>query len=335
MTHSTDRALDWAVDVPLMTHPLMRANFVRLMLLTGLLMAALLGGLTAATGDTDAVLPLMGLVAAALAGLSVLFVLVALVVFGNRMHMRFVLDRRGARSEVIDRRAARANRAARVVGALAAAPGVAGAGILAEASKQQSIAWNAVARVRYYKSWNAIALSNSWRTLVTLYCTPANYDTVAAAVARALEARPAAAKAPRKSPLPALLLRSALTVLAAAPLFALPDLPEDALLPALLTLAFALASLWLIPVLGLAVLGGLAWMSVLEIVAQSEVRTSTFDAAAYRAYEVMSGDDIAILALAVVGAAYLVWQTLGLTRGKIRSGLVGDEQEDAEAAELE
>ena len=331
MSRPPAEVLQWQIEVPLLTHPLMRGAFLRLMLLTGLIMAALLGGLMLLTGEPEAIPPMLGMVLAVLAGLSLLFVLVVLVVFGNRMAMRFSIDARGARAEVIDRRAARGNRLAVLAGTLAGKPGVTGAGILADSNREQSIAWNAVARVRYHKRWHAVALSNSWRTLVTLYCTPESYDSVAAIVARRLEARPAAAKARRRSPLPGLLLRTALTILAAAPLFALPDLPEDALLPALLTLAFALAALWLIPVLGLAAFGGLLWLLGLEIVAQAELHRSMFGGPDYRGYEVLSGDDIAVLAMALTGAAYLVWQTLGLIRGRVRSGLVGDEQENAEA----
>lgn len=330
MTRSAGDVLQWELDVPLLTHPLMRGAFVRLMLLTGLLMSALLGGLMLVTGDPEAIVPMLGMVLAVLAGLSVLFVLVILVVFGNRMSMRFAVDARGARAEVTDRRAARSNRLAVLVGTLAGKPGLTGAGLLAQSGSEQSVAWKAVARVRYYPRWRAIALSNSWRTVLILYCSPGNYDTVAALVAQRLEARPAEAKAPRRSPLPGLLLRTGLTVLAALPLFALPDLPEEALLPALLVLAFALAALWLIPVLGVAAFAGMLWLLGLEIIAQAELRTSIFDGSVYRAYEVLSGDDMAMLALALVGAAYLVWQTLGLIRGRIRSGLVGDEMESAE-----
>jgi hypothetical protein len=94
-------------------------------------------------------------------------------------------------------------------------------------------------------------------------------------------------------------------------------------------LCFALASLWLIPVMAWAVFLGLGWLAVLELFAQNETRTSMFDGTSYRAYEVMSGDDYALLVVAALGSAYLIWLCVGLLRGRIRSALAGDMAEMA------
>jgi threonine/homoserine/homoserine lactone efflux protein len=39
---------------------------------------------------------------------------------------------------------------------------------------------------------------------------------------------------------------------------------------------------------------------------------------------VFSGDDWALIVVAALGAAYLVWLSVGLIRGQIQSGLAGD-----------
>lgn len=329
MTDVSSAALEWDNDIRLMSHPLMLANFAKLMAISGFIMAALLSGMMAVSGSADAIPQMLELTAIVLGVIAVLYVLVALLFFGGRMHMHFEVDAKGASAAVADRRADRANTLAIVVGTIAGKPGVAGAGLLAASNSEQRIAWNAVAKVRYHRRWNAISLANSWRTMATLYCTAENYDAVAVMVARALDDRPIAAQKAKKSPLPKLLLHTLLTILACIPLFLLPDLDQTALLPGLLTLCFALASLWLIPVLGWAAFAGVGWLAVLELMEQSRIRTSMFDGSSFSGWSVLSGDDQAMLVFAGIGTAYLVWQTLGLIRGRIRSGFF-DDMEEAE-----
>jgi hypothetical protein len=323
-------ALSWETDVRLITHPLMLANFAKLFAITAFIMGALLSFLFLVTGETRSILPMLEMVGIIIAGLAVLSFLICLVVFRNRMRMRFRLDAKAAEVEMTDTRAKTANKIAVVAGILSGKPGLAGAGLLAQANTQQKAVWGAIARAHYHPAWRAITLSNGWRTVVTLYCTPENYDAVAAAVRDALAARPAGVKRKlrdKKNPLPKLLLHTALIVVACVPLFGLPDLDETAILPALLTLCFATATLWLVPVMAWAVFLGLGWLAVLELLAQSETRTSMFDGTSYRAYEVMSGDDYALIVAAALGAAYLIWLCVGLMRGRVRSALAGDMEE--------
>lgn len=316
--------MEWQTDIRLMTHPLMLANFAKMLGITWFVVSALLSFLMAVTGSPDAILPLVGAMTLVCLGIAVLFALVALVFFGNRIRMHFRVDAKYADAKMADARASAANKVAVVAGVLTGRPGVTGAGLLAASNSEQRIAWNAVAKVRYHKAWNAITLGNSWRTMVTLFCTAENYEAVAAAVAKAMEARPALAKAVRKSPLPRLLLYTLLTVAACIPLFLLPDLDENALFPALLVLAFALTALWLVPVFGWAVFAGLGWLVLLEVMEQNRLHDSFLGRGQFSGWDVLSADDQAGLVLAALGAAYLIWQSLGLLHGRIRSALAGD-----------
>ena len=325
-------ALSWETDVRLITHPLMLANFAKLFAITAFIMGALLSFMLLVTDDAEAIVPMLEMVGLIIAGLAVLCFLICVAVFHNRIRMRFRLDEKSAEVEMTDTRAIKANKLAIVLGVLSGRPGLAGAGLIAQSNTQQKAVWSAIVRAHYHPSWRVITLSNGWRTVVTLYCTPENYDVVAAAVRRALAARPASVQRKlrdKKNPLPKLLLHTALVIVACVPLFGLPDLDESAILPALLTLCFALATLWLVPVMAWAVFLGLGWLAVLEVFAQNETRTSMFDGTSYRAYEVMSGDDYALLVAAALGSAYLIWLCVGLLRGRIRSALAGDMAEMA------
>ncbi len=315
-------ALVWETDVRLLTHPLMLATFAKLFVITGFIVGALLSFILAVTSEAQSIVPILEMTGTLTAGLAVLSGLVCLVIFRNRMHMRFSLDAKAAEAEVIDTRAKKANTVAVVLGILARKPGLAGAGLMAQSSMNQKAAWKAVAKARFHPAWRTVSLSNGWRTVLNLFCTPENYDVVAAAVREALARRKT--KARPKNPLPRLLLHTVLVVLACAPLFGLPDLNEQAMFPAIFVLCFAMASVWLIPVLAWVVLAGIAWMAALEVLAASEIHTSMFGNGDFRAYEVFGGDDWALIVIAALGAAYLIWLSVGLIRGRIRSGLAGD-----------
>ena len=315
-------SLTWETDVHLVTHPLMLANFAKLFAITAFIMGALLSFILAVTGEARSIVPMLELTGAVVGGLAVLSGLICLVIFRNRMRMRFSLDAKAAEADVTDTRAKTANKIAVVAGALTGRPGLAGAGLIAQSSSHQKAAWTAIAKARYSPAWRTVSLSNGWRTVLILFCTRENYDAVAVFVREALAARKI--KARPKSPLPMLLLRTVLVALACAPLFGLPELDEQAILPAILILCFAMASVWLIPVLAWVVLAGLAWMAGLEFLAASAPRTSMFGGADFKVYEVFSGDDWALIVIAALGAAYLVWLSVGLIRGRIQSGLAGD-----------
>jgi hypothetical protein len=322
--------IQWEIAVPLLTNPIMLGTFAKLFLITGLIMGLLLSGIMLAVDEAESIGPLLLMTLGLTAGLAVLSGLVSLVVFGNRMHMAFRLDADGAQARVIDKRAGRANKIAVVAGVLAGKPGVTGAGLLAQSGSSQSARWSAIAKARYHPGSRTVSLSNSWRTVINLFCTAENYDAVAAAVRTALAGRVGkmgpASKA-RRNPLPMLLLRTVLTVLACAPLFGMPFLEEKALLPAILTVCFALAAVWLVPPMAWAALAGVAWVFGLELLACLETRASLFGSGSFKAYEVLSGDDWFVIALAGAGAAYLAWISAGLLTGRLRSGLAGDRME--------
>ncbi|HWA59932.1 MAG TPA: hypothetical protein VG939_01085 [Caulobacteraceae bacterium] len=316
-----DEVLAWEADAPLLTHPVMLGALVRLFGITGAIMAGLLVFLFAVQGEWRAIGPMLAMVGAVVGGLFVLSLAVSLVVFGARLRMAFRLDSDGVAASVVDRRARNANRAAAVLGILSGRPALAGAGLLAETESSQSAAWSSIARARFQPRRRTILLSNRWRTVIVLFCTPDNYEAVGQRVRAAL----AASARPRgRSPLPGLILRTALVVAACAPLFGLPELGDEAVLPALLALCFGLAAVWLIPQMAWVTLGALAWLAGAEILACLQPRQSMFGGPPFRVYEVLSGDDWAILALAGVGAAVLGGLSAALLGGRLRSALAAD-----------
>jgi hypothetical protein len=74
---------------------------------------------------------------------------------------------------------------------------------------------------------------------------------------------------------------------------------------------------------GWVVLAGLLIQAVLLLARQFEVRQSFFRRGeTYRAYEVLGGDDLSLLAVAGIGAAVLAWISIRALRGRFLAALI-------------
>jgi len=317
-------ALEWQVDVSLLGQPTMVANFAKVIAIAVVVMSGLLIFLSIASGNSAPIWPTAQLTLACVGFVAVLFLFVIVVFFRNRMTMRFAVDERGAQSAQIDRRARAGANAAIVAGALSGKPGLLGAGLISQSSSSQTVRWSAVRSARFSPRWRAIKLANGWRAVMVLYCLPQNYENVAEWVRRALASN---SPSRERSPLAGYLLRTALVVVASAPLFNLPTpIHVEAFVPFLI-LCFALASIWLIPILGWVVLGGLAWLAFeIAVVATSPYHSLISDET-FPLFRLMGDDDWIGAALALVGAAYLAWLSYALLRGRTQSAFARDMDE--------
>jgi hypothetical protein len=319
-------ALKWERDVPILTNWFVLSSIVKVFVLAALLMIGLVGFLFAIQGDWRLIGPLALFVAVIDGGVLIVGALAAALIYGNRIRYRFSVDDRAAMCERIDRRATVVGRLTILLGVVLGKPGAAGVGLISESTTQTSANWTSVVSVIEHRSARAIALRNAWRTTLVLFCTPENYDEVAARVRAARGAR-----TPRRpaNPVPRLMLRTALVAVACIPLFKLPAAID--LFAPFLVLCFALASVWLIPLLAWVVLGGLAFIIGAAVLAALAPYTSFITHETMRRYDIFSDDDWVVVMLALLGAAYLIWLSLALLRGRIQSGLMGDliDMEDA------
>jgi hypothetical protein len=113
------------------------------------------------------------------AAITVLGLLIALVLFGNKYAMRFELTEKHISWEGRSRIGRIAGPLAFILGLLARKPSVAGAGMLAAANNSGKMSWSEVRRIKEYPALGVITLMNSWRVVARLFCTPDNYRTVA------------------------------------------------------------------------------------------------------------------------------------------------------------
>lgn len=324
MSQQPNSALEWDHDVALLTNRYMLGAMVKIMCGAALGCALLVGFPLAVQGEWDAIPPILALFAMIWAGLFVLSLLIMGLMFRNRMKTRFRIDDTGVELKLTDRTALAGNRAAFWVGLVLGKPGAAGTGALAMSQEQQRLAWDGAFTAHYEPATRSIAFRNGWRTLMRVYCPPDLYDQACALVAGGMARRATATRVAARSPLGGYLLRTVAVIVCSVPLFAMAEEYDLSGFTPFLMLCFALATVWLIRPLALVVLGALAWMGVELAASLTERRESMFGGAPYLRYEVLSGDDWALLALSGACAAVLAWLAIQTWRGRIVPALTQD-----------
>lgn len=301
-------SLVWEIGVGILDQPLVLIDTVKVFGLAFLVVWGLVSFLFAVDGRWQLVLDVGLLLGALSLAVLVIGTLVAALVYRNRLRHRFTLAPDAAICERIDRRARTVGRLTILLGLLLGRPGAVGTGLITETSVRTRVAWSSVRRVTLYPSFGAIRLRNDWRTTLILYCRPEAWDEVVALVEAFRAAHPPRV---RPNPVPGVLARTAGIVVASLPLFHLPG-RIDAFVP-FLVMCFALSAVWLLPVFAWVTLAGLGWFAIVCGVELAPHR--------------LHADDMALIAFALIGAAWLVWLSVGLLRGRITSALVGDENE--------
>lgn len=318
MTVDSEGAVDvaWEADVSLLTNPLVVRQLAFVVLGAGLMMVVLLGFIFIATGEFDAIVPMLQAALLTTAGFGLLLLLVTVLVFGGRIRVRFVIDEHGVLWETVDPRAVTANRFALLAGILARSPQAVGAGALARTRQRSMVSWSQVQGVEVDDRRRTLTLRDSWRPIMLVVCSPTTYPTVRALATHRVDASATGAGAPRRrwTPLRNALLRTVLVFVATWPLFALHAsvwFDVDLLLPIVL-LAFALATTWLIPLFGWVVLAAGAILAVQ--VAWVGVIDNSF----------RYPEEGALLVFTYLGLAYLAWFSWASLKGRIRPPLLED-----------
>jgi hypothetical protein len=178
--------LTFETEVRLLTNRYMLYDFVRWMGLTYAAMGLVAGIIGLAVGDMDAFVGIVSLFAMICAGMTVLFVLIMLLYFGNRLKLAFRIDAAGVAAQVVSRRARAGNRLAVVLGTLAGNPGAVGAGLVARSQENIRIDFEDIRRVRYDAARGVISLRDKWFRHLRMYCPEGRYAEAARLVSDGL-----------------------------------------------------------------------------------------------------------------------------------------------------
>jgi hypothetical protein len=90
------------------------------------------------------------------------------------------------------------------------------------------------------------------------------------------------------------------------------------------TLCFALAAVWLVPLMGWPVLGGVAWIIATIMMRGFATRTNSFTGKVYSGFESLDGGEWLGMMVAFVGLAVLAGLAIAALRGRIQSLLMRD-----------
>ncbi|MDO8847092.1 MAG: hypothetical protein Q7W51_01715 [Coriobacteriia bacterium] len=176
---ATGETIEWEYRVPLLTSRFMLYDFIKVIILSVLIMyvlVAVMGWFV--DGEFVWMPPQVFLIASgAMAGLFT----IACLLLGNHVTMQFSVGPDGV-GYASGTREKKWNRAAIIVGALAGSATAAGAGLIASSQEEGGWPWAELHRANEYPGPRVITLRNSWRAVLRLHCTPENYEQVRAAV---------------------------------------------------------------------------------------------------------------------------------------------------------
>lgn len=161
----------WEAIIPLFTNPFLWLDFGKALVAPVILFGGLIGFILAGDNDPDWGRA-FGVLAVCLAAVAALFAFVELVVFRNRMAVRYSLDDQGIAYES-GRPARTMQKIGVVIGALARSPLLMGGSLLASSTNALTVRWRDVKKVTPFPARNVITLSNSWRPMLRVYCPDA------------------------------------------------------------------------------------------------------------------------------------------------------------------
>ncbi len=318
--------LTWEIGIPLVTNPRMLKTVGLVVAMSVLVVLLLVGVVLASQGEWDDILALAKIFTLVGLGLHAVFLLVMGLVFGNRLRTRYTVDDEGIVQETVDKVGKVGSRLAVIAGILGRSPGTTGAGLIAMSNEIAALSWDGGFRVDAVPRRRLLVFRNAWRPIMEVYCTPENYGAVEAFVRERMAQRRTAERVEPRSPLPRYLLHTLLILVASFfVLVAYDEFDLDVLVP-MIMLAFALATLWLIPLFGYVVLLTNALILFAFVTVLFEERTSIIRRGeSYLHYEVFSDADWGHLVLALLALGYLSWLSVRAVRGKLVSLLVRDQ----------
>ena len=171
LPNSGEPKMKWEAIIPLFTNPFLWLDLGKALLAPVILFGGLIGFILAGDNDPDWGRA-FGVLAVCMAAVAALFAFVELVVFRNRMAVRFALDDKEIAYES-GRPARTAQKIGVVIGALARSPLLVGSSLLAASSNSLTVSWRDVKKVTPFPARKIITLSNSWRPVLRVYCPDA------------------------------------------------------------------------------------------------------------------------------------------------------------------
>jgi hypothetical protein len=318
-----DKEIGWEIGVPILKNKVLMRQIVLLFVLTFLITSTLMSIIFLTQGDIKAIPIVVLILFVVCLALFVLVLIITIVIFKNRMDLRYTLNEKGVLYEMIDRRGKNINRIAIVLGLLSRNPTTAGSGLIAKSLEKSFIDFRNVVSIEPNDDDRIILLKNEWRTLIPVYCNNDNYQVVKEFILEHLRKRDLA-KTSRQNPLPKYIVISILTIIMAIPLFTLPYPFEINLFAPIAILTFTLASIWIIRALSYITIAFTIYVFISVIARLFQKTESVFFTRTYFWYELISSNDILMLILLFISLTYFISISIYALKGKLPSMLERD-----------
>ena len=352
------REITWTKDVSLVTNKIVMSEMLKLFGITGLVMALLMTLIFVGTDEIEAIPPMMLMTTLIVGGLYIVSLIVMVLFYGNKMLMRFTLDNNGIIMEVTSSKAKFGNRSLVALGLISGKIGAVGTGLTSISQEKQYVNFSDIDQVIFDKNSRVISLYNSWRRVGILFCNQDNYDAVKNSmhdifngilekdndgnlmrnISNNVNKKDGNGDLSKIETNNGILLKNrrnkriwdyifdtALVVIATIPMFMI-EYPEQIdLFIIILLLCFAVATVWLIPLLGWVVLF-FSVIAIISVIGQLfQIIPSFFvPSETYVAFELYNFEDWFILLLFLGGQAYLIYNSIKYISGKKISALLSN-----------
>lgn len=188
LSPKTKEAVEWDFNIPIFTSRFILQDLAKLfgipLFVVFLIMVAIAIPGIVKRGTLPS-FQVSGEVIYAFSFLGIIFlttIIVSAIIFRKGYHAHFVVDSKGAMAgptALQYKTNTKINTLLIILGIFMRKPGAVGTGLISQSTQFVSVAWSEIFRVILYPEQRVIALYNSWRRVLVLYCTAENFDIVA------------------------------------------------------------------------------------------------------------------------------------------------------------
>ena len=166
------------MEIPLLTNREILGGVLKAFRIALLIMGGLMTVIFASQGKWHDIAPMLRMMALVTGGLLGISALVMVLVFRNRLRVRYTIGSEGIRFELTDITARRTNRLVFWLGILKGRSKAIGTGLIAQSQETVTMTWGGAFTSAYDPDRLVITLKNRWRNLLVTHCTPQNYASV-------------------------------------------------------------------------------------------------------------------------------------------------------------
>lgn len=316
--------IKWEINISLLSNKFLIRQMIFLFLITYTIISILMGTIFLAQGVVERIPKTFLIFFLVCSGLFILSILVMFIIFGNKLNLRFTIDKKGVLYEMIDKRAKNLNNLTIILSLLLRKPTYSGTGLIAKSKEVIFTNFKNVSKIKNIDKQKVILLKNEWRTLMAIYCNSENYEMVKNYLNEIFKNREVKVKESIKNPLPKYIVLSILTIIFTIPIFTLQYPFELNIFVPILIMFSTLGAIWILSLLFYVTIGTSFYIIFLIIVRAFEKVELTLLNRQYFYYELLDIKDIFSLIFLTISLIFFILISIYGIKGKLSSMLQRD-----------